>query len=331
MNNSPYTSRLAPSPTGALHLGNARTFLINWLRARSQRGRLILRMEDLDHPKVKPWAVQQTYEDLAWLGLDWDEGPVPAPGHAPLPAEEATQYVQSARQDHYRKAFETLRTKGLAYPCTCSRKDIEAAQSAPHAGEDLVYPGTCRDRYHDEAQAEAESGRAPAWRFCMPRKISMFLDGFHGMQKAPLWEMGDVVVAKSGGEAAYQLAVVVDDAAMGITEVVRADDLLMSTHKQLALYMALGLNPPAFLHVPLVTGPDGRRLAKRHGDTRISHIRDAGTPPERVVGCLAHSCGWAEWGEEITTRDLLERFDLSTIDKNPVIVDDRVKGFLGVE
>lgn len=317
----PYLTRLAPSPTGALHLGNARTFLATWLRARSLNGRIVLRMEDLDHPRVKPWAAQQAYDDLAWLGLDWDEGP-PEAKAAQVGQNRAstTSYVQSERTELYDAAFDRLRAAGRIYPCTCTRADIEAAQSAPHEGEDLVYPGTCHERYASADAARADCGRAPAWRFRMPRKLSFFLDGFCGMQRAALWEMGDFVVMKGGGEASYQLAVVVDDTAMGVTEVIRADDLLSSTHRQLALQTALGLPPPGVLHLPLVVGPDGRRLAKRHGDTRISHLRKAGLTPERVVGWLAHTCGWAEEGEELAARDLLPRFDLNAIPREPVVL-----------
>ncbi|MGE0431985.1 MAG: tRNA glutamyl-Q(34) synthetase GluQRS [Planctomycetota bacterium] len=296
-----YVGRLAPSPTGALHLGNARTFLIAWLRCRAAGGRMILRMEDLDHPKVKPGTAAAVYDDLRWMGLDWDVGADTDPA----------EYVQSQRRAHYRRAFDTLRAAGRIYPCTCSRQDIVAAQSAPHDGEELHYPGTCRDRWPDAAAAQDATGKPPAWRFRVDDEaVSVFDDAVCGPQCSRLTEWsGDFVVARGPDDPAYQLAVVVDDAAMQVSEVVRADDLLATTHRQLALYDALALQPPgSWCHVPLVVGPDGRRLAKRHGDTRVCTIRDAGTPPERLIGWLAWTLGVAARGDELTTSDLLDRF-----------------------
>lgn len=311
-----YRGRLAPSPTGALHLGNVRTFMIAWLRCRSLGGRLILRIEDLDHPKVKRERIGELYDDLRWLGFDWDEGPDVGGPCAP--------YIQSERIPTYRAAFEKLRQEGRIYPCTCSRKDIEEAQSAPHEGDELFYPNLCRGRYRDGHHARTESGREPAWRFYAPWGESHFEDVFAGPQIEDLCHRsGDFVIARGPDHPAYQLAVVVDDAAMGVTEVVRGNDLLFSTHRQLAIYEALGLHPPAFLHVPLVVGPDGRRLAKRHGDTRISHYRHEGIPPERIIGWLAATCGWAERGESLSLRQVLERFDLKKLPPQAVVIPSK--------
>ncbi len=319
-----YVGRLAPSPTGALHLGNARTFLIAWLRARTAGGRLILRLEDLDHPKVKREHVRQVFDDLRWLGLDWDEGPDVGGHHGP--------YVQLERLALYRGAFERLRREQHIYPCVCTRQDILAAQSAPHAEDELFYPNTCRGRFRDVAAARAEAGREPAWRFRVDQGVFSFVDGFQGRRESDLnsWS-GDFVIARGPDAPGYQLAVVVDDAAMGITEVVRADDLLLSTHRQLALYAALAWPAPRFLHVPLVTGLDGRRLAKRHGDTRLSAVRAAGTSPQRTVGWLAHTCGWAEWGEELTPEALQRRFSLPRLPKKPVQISERDFKYLGLQ
>ena len=360
-----YIGRLAPSPTGALHLGNARTFLITWLCCRAQKGVLKLRMEDLDHPKVKPWASAQAYEDLGWLGLDWDAGPMAAGPEPPNGAASTPDpYVQSGRMEGYEKALHRLKERGLIYPCTCTRKDILSSQSAPHAGEEMRYPNTCRGRYRDEGTARAESGRDPCWRLDIRRLGSSswlaaelprtrttagqsvrsassdtwidgtctgFDDGFCGLQESDLAEWsGDFVVARGEDKPAYHLAVVVDDVAMGVTEVIRADDLVASTHRQLALYHALGHAPPAFFHVPLVVGPDGRRLAKRHGDTRVSLLRERGTPADQVVGWLAATCGWAEPGEKLMPRELLDRFDPDTIDRASVVVDETVLQALGL-
>ncbi|MFN9755870.1 MAG: tRNA glutamyl-Q(34) synthetase GluQRS [Planctomycetota bacterium] len=298
--------RLAPSPTGALHLGNARTFLLAWLSARSRGGTVLLRIEDIDGPRVKPEATAQTIEDLRWLGLDWD-GDVA---------------VQSTRLDRYRAAADRLVAQGRAYPCVCTRSEIEDAASAPHeAGDDgPVYPGTCRGRFPDLAAARAATGREPALRCRVDVAAVPFDDGFAGAQPGRV--RGDFVVQKRDGGPAYQLAVVVDDAAQGVSEVLRADDLLPSTPRQLLLYDALGLPAPRFLHVPLVVGADGRRLAKRHGDTSLRAFRRAGVAREQLVGHLAHLCGLRPRGGRCTPRDLLAGCDLAVVPRGPVRGDD---------
>jgi glutamyl-tRNA synthetase len=328
----PIVGRLAPAPTGALHVGNARTFLIAWLRCRAEGGRILLRVEDLDHPKVKPWAVQQIYDDLHWLGLDWDEGP---PASDPLHAGAHGPYIQSERIERYARALAQLDAAGRIYPCVCTRREIEEAASAPHAGEETRYPGTCRDRFATMAGAAARAAaagaqRAPAWRFRVGEGQTRYVDRFLGecAGRVADWS-GDFVVGRGEGAAAYQLAVVVDDALMGVTEVVRGDDLAPSAQRQILLYEAFGLRPPAFFHVPLVVGPDGRRLAKRHGDTRIASLRAAGVDPARVVGWLGWTCGWAERGEALCARDLIERFRVETIPRAPVVLDETELRFLG--
>uniref|UniRef100_A0A7C2JZM0 Glutamyl-Q tRNA(Asp) synthetase n=1 Tax=Schlesneria paludicola TaxID=360056 RepID=A0A7C2JZM0_9PLAN len=339
-------ARLAPSPTGAQHVGNARTFLLAWLSARSQRGRVILRIEDIDSPRVKPWAVQQAIDDLKWLGLDWDEGPDIPPVPSPPSAEErvrgpvadasrsqSNRYIQTHRLDLYRAALAELQSRELVYPCTCTRSDVEAAASAPHAGQEgPLYPGTCRHR--SVADAAAVKNQPFSWRFrflCPPcqggggggnfRDAAMtFLDLHAGPQHCDVArELGDFVIAKSDGSPAYQLAVVVDDHDMGITEVVRGNDLIPSTFRQLALYDAFGWTPPQFAHVPLVIGPDGRRLAKRHGDTRLSVLRDSGVPAERLVGFLAHTCRLQPTSEPIAARELIPRFEWNRLPHEPLV------------
>ncbi len=314
----PYVGRLAPAPTGALHLGNARTFLVAWLRARLSGGKLLLRLEDLDHPKVKPHAAKQAYLDLAWLGLDWDEGPAASfPPYDDLPLG-GDPYVQSQRLAFYQTLLDDLKARGLIYPCVCTRKDLENSASAPNGGEDLLekrYPGTCRERftvaggaYVSDPVPVGADGRGVGWRFKVnPGEAISFVDGFAGPGGGVLSEWsGDFVIAR-GDRAGYQLAVVADDHAMGVTEVVRGDDLLASTQRQLVLYRTFAWPPPAFFHLPIVAGPDGRRLAKRHGDTRLSVLRERGEGPDRVLGWLAWSCGWTDGLREISLAEIRER------------------------
>jgi glutamyl-tRNA synthetase len=276
-------------------VGNARTYLLAWLSVRSRGGRVVLRMEDIDSPRIKPGAAQQAIDDLTWLGLDWDEGyghPESGP-HAP--------YIQSQRLEQYEAALQQIQRAERAYPCTCTRSDVAAAASAPHLGQEgPVYPGTCRSR----TAAEARSLTTPySWRFRTTDRPRQLFD-------------------RVAGECAYQLAVVVDDHAMGVTEVVRGDDLLSSAFRQVELYEFFGWEPPEFTHVPLVIGPDGRRLAKRHGDTRLSLLRQHGVPPERLIGVLAWSCGLRPTTEPVPPRELIADFDLGVLPRRPFVWTD---------
>ena len=314
-NGTRYVGRLAPSPTGALHIGNVRTFMIAWLRARSLGGRVILRIEDLDHPRDKPGAADLARRDLEWLGFDWDE-----------------EAVQSGRKHLYAAALERLRAQGLVYPCVCSRRDVEAAQGAPHAGEQLKYPGTCRARNY--SWEEAEKIHPPCWRFKTDEASSAvsFDDAFAGAYSMDVAKtLGDFPLSRDKGGAGYTLAVVVDDADMGITEVVRGDDLLPATPAQILVARALGVESPHFCHVPLVVGPDGKRLAKRHGDTRIEAFRAAGVSPKKIIGTLAASCGWLPPNAEASLAEIVPAFSLDTIPHVPYFKNAAEFGIMPVD
>ncbi len=297
-------TRLAPSPTGSLHLGNARTFLVNWLMVRQAGGAVVLRIEDLDRARVKEGRVAEMIADLEWLGLDWDEGPI----------------AQSDRVPLYQAAFDRLRAEGRIYPCVCTRKEIDAAASAPHAeDEGPRYPGTCRGRFRDEHEATKVRGRPPAWRFAVKEGAIAFDDCFLGrVEIDPSKVGGDFVVRSFDGTFAYQLAVVVDDAAMGITEVVRGDDLVSSTPRQLLLFEALGAVAPRYTHLPLVVDAQGRRLAKRSGDTELSSLRRGGTSAGEVLRRLAEWSGIVASLSVERAADLIAGVDLARVPRGKV-------------
>jgi len=290
---SSYRGRLAPSPTGYLHLGHARTFWIAQQRAQVADGELILRNDDLDRARCRPEFVHAMLEDLRWLGCRWSEGPDVGGPHAP--------YSQSERLAHYATAFDRLRALGLVYPCTCSRKDVQAAVSAPHgesrgrtettANDEPLYPGTC----HPESLRPEERERRHTWpregvnwRFRVPDGETLeFTDGNFGAQRARCGvDLGDFLVWRKDGFPSYQLACVVDDATMGITEVVRGADLILSTFRQLLIYRALGWSAPAFYHCALMTDEHGVRLAKRHDALALRTLRAQGRSAAEVRAML---------------------------------------------
>ncbi|BDG09436.1 tRNA glutamyl-Q(34) synthetase GluQRS [Anaeromyxobacter paludicola] len=299
-----------------MHLGNARTALLAWLSARATGGALAMRVEDLDGPRVRPGLERRILEELAWLGLDWDEGPDVGGPFGP--------YRQSERAGRYAAALDALRARDLVYPCFCSRKEIAAASQAPHGpGDEVRYPGTCRHLSEAERRRR-EASRLPAWRFRVPEGPGAVVeveDALHGRVRFDVArEVGDFVVMRADAVAAYQLAVVVDDAAMRITEVVRGDDLLPSAARQLLLYRALGLEPPRFAHVPLVVGEDGERLAKRHGALSVGELRERGAAPEAVAGLLASLCGLAPAGARLRPRELLDGFSLARVPRQAAVL-----------
>lgn len=306
--------RIAPSPTGAQHLGNARTYLLAFWAARRSGARLVLRIEDVDSPRVKPWAVQQAIDDLRWIGVDWEEGPDVGGPAAP--------YVQTQRNSLYREAIERLIANNRVYPCACTRKDIESAGSAPHFDhEPAVYPGTCAGWQPGDSVPAVGTY---CWRFRVGTQVIEFRDTVLGTQSCiPAFALGDFPITQKNGDPSYQLAVVVDDAAMGITQVVRGDDLVASTFRQIELLRELDLAIPEYAHVPLVCGPDGRRLAKRHGDTRLATLREQGIASSRVVTWAARSAGLLANDEMAdTATDLIERFQWDRLPRQQVIVGD---------
>ncbi|MDR3633714.1 MAG: tRNA glutamyl-Q(34) synthetase GluQRS [Isosphaeraceae bacterium] len=309
----PAIGRLAPSPTGGLHVGHARTFLLAWLAARSGGGRVILRIEDLDATRARVEAKAGALADLHWLGLDWDEGPDTGGPSGP--------YVQSERFGIYDTVLDRLIRANLVYPCTCTRAEIERAASAPHAeDEGPIYPGTCAHR--TAADADDLGDRPFAWRFRVPPGPVAWNDLFRGPCAVDPFRLGgDFVVARAGAGPSYQLAVVADDALMGITQVVRGDDLVPSTPRQILLYQALRYPVPRFGHVPLAIGPDGRRLAKRDGSIKLATLREAGADPRRLVGWLAQSFGWEDTIRPTVPQDLIARYDPARISKEPWIVN----------
>ena len=293
--------RFAPSPSGRIHLGNILCCLLAWLSARQKEGRIVLRIEDLDTIRCPRRYADQMEADLKWLGLTWDAGPA-ATG-------ETGPYYQSERSGLYQAALERLADMGQVYPCFCTRAELHAA-SAPHREDgQAVYAGTCRGLTPSQALEKARrTGRSPALRLRTPDEEIAFIDGHMGPYEENLArDCGDFLLRRSDGMFAYQLAVVVDDAAMGVTEVVRGADLLSSTPRQLLLYRLLGLRAPVFYHLPLLLAPDGRRLSKRNADVGLESLQDR-CSPEEILGGLAHLAGFNPSARPRTAESLLADF-----------------------
>lgn len=300
--------RLAPSPSGAMHLGNAFAALLAWLSARSQGGQVLLRLEDLDLPRCPAKFSQGVMDDFRWLGLDWDNGPV----------------RQSERSSYYDTCLARLAAQDLTYPCYCTRRELHAAPteaSAPHS-HSPVYPGTCRHLTDTQRAGLEAQGRRPALRLKVPDRTYSVMDGHLGPYAASLSaDVGDFLLRRSDGLYAYQLAVVADDGAMGVTEVVRGRDLLPSTPQQLYLQELLGFPHPRYCHLPLLVAPDGRRLSKREGDLSLQALSKRYSNGE-VTGILAHWAGLLDAPRPVTPRELVADFAWERVPKEDIFVTE---------
>jgi len=274
---------------------------------------MLMRLEDLDGPRAKPEMAEAALRDLAWLGLDWD-GP---------------DYVQSTGVEEISAAAAKLEQQGLAYACVCSRGDVRSAQSAPQQGEsEPRYPGTCRGQYASVAAAERETGKPAGLRLLVPNGNVKLIDELLGERGFDVQsEVGDFLIAKRDRAPAYQLAVVIDDARQGVTEVVRGEDLLASAARQSLLQQALGLPSVRYLHAPLVLDESGRRLAKRQDDLSLQELRQGGTDPRAIVAWAANSCG-IDCGPRVTARVALINFSLAKVPRGAVILDSETVGAL---
>ncbi len=305
--------RFAPTPSGRMHLGNVFCALLAWLSAKKACGSITLRIEDLDKQRCPDSNATLLEDDLLWLGLDWDTGGSRDGTAAP--------YYQSNRFAIYDRYFNILERRGLTYPCFCNRSELHAAQ-APHLSEGRVlYPGTCR-RLTAQQRLEQATKRRPSQRLIMPSETISFTDAHYGSYSQNLAsECGDIILRRSDGVYAYQLAVVIDDALMGITEVVRGADLLSSSPLQLYLYRLLGFTPPTFYHLPLLTAPDGRRLSKRDCDLDLGCLRSKFTNPEPLIGLLASLAGLLPKPEPLKACELLPLFDWQKVPKQNIVLD----------
>lgn len=309
-------TRFAPSPTGALHLGNARTALFNYLAARSSGGRFVLRVEDTDAGRSADALLEQQLADLRWLGLSWDEGPDVGGPHAP--------YRQSERADRYRAAFERLDRQGSLYPCFCSPEELQLSRRAQlAAGRPPRYARTCANLSADEVARRTAAGRRPALRFRVPdRELVEFVDAVHGSQRFASDDIGDFVVRRADGSAAFFLSNAVDDAAMDIGLVLRGDDHLANTPRQILLLRALGAGVPAYGHLPLVLAPSGTPLSKREGAASLHDLREQGYLAGAICNYLlrlGHACGHDRWLE---LADMPSHFDLARVSHSAARIDE---------
>lgn len=302
--------RFAPSPSGEMHIGNAWTALMAWLQVRKAGGTMVLRIEDLDPQRSRSEYIRLIQEDLTWLGLDWDEGPGKEGVYGP--------YLQSKRSGLYAEVLDKLKTAGYIYPCFCTRSDIRSASQAPHGVDNgFNYPGTCRDLNSDEIKRRILKGERFSLRFRLSQEKLEFTDlvfGPHFTTK----DSGDFIVLRSDGIFAYQLAVVADDANMQISHVLRGADLLDATIYQVALYRALNIPQPLFAHIPIVFGPDGRRLSKRQGDVSLHILRKRGTKAENILGLFAYWAKLLPKPEAVKAKELIPLFNVNSLSNNNI-------------
>ncbi|MGI5840439.1 MAG: glutamate--tRNA ligase [bacterium] len=307
--------RFAPSPTGYLHIGGARTALFNWLFARRMKGTFILRIEDTDLERSSAVSVQAILESMTWLGLDWDEGPGKEGKYGP--------YFQTQRFSTYRQYCEKLLANDLAYPCYCTPEELAARrEEAQSAGLPPRYDGRCRHLTPEQRTAYAAAGRQPAIRFKVGEGSTVVDDIVRGSMEFNNATLEDFVIMKSDGVPTYNFAVVIDDALMEITHVIRGDDHISNTPRQILIYRALGFDLPLFAHIPMILGPDHSRLSKRHGATSVTQYRDEGYLPEALVNYLA-LLGWSYDGTQtvFSREELIEKFALDKVSKNPAVFD----------
>lgn len=315
-------TRLAPSPTGYMHLGNIWSFMLCWVAARSVGGAVVLRMEDIDPARSRAEYVDGIMRDFKWLGIDWDEGPDVGGPYAP--------YSQGDRLGRYRDVLAFLAEHGHTFPCYCTRKELRAMASAPHA-EDYgpAYPGVCLHMTDDQREQKAAGGRKPAVRLHSDSKTVAFEDMVHGRVELG-WDQcgGDFPIQRSDGVFAYQLAVVVDDIDQRINLVVRGEDILHCTPRQVVLYELLGAPVPRFAHLPLVHDAEGDRLAKRHRHYEVARLREMGVRPEAVTGYLAYRAGLQDTCTPAVPADFIDGFDWSMIPPRPVALEPDIEDIL---
>lgn len=303
--------RFAPSPTGYIHLGNVWTAFLAWLQVRQQKGTLILRIEDIDEQRSKPEYTQALLEDLAWLGLDWDEGPGKGGPYGP--------YIQQERYSLYEKALQELQAKHLLYPCYCSRARLQAI-GAPHEGEHRLYDGHC---YGMPEEQRRQMDRKPSWRVHVPHVSVSFTDGSYGPFSDYLPRVcGDFVVRRADGLYAYQLAVAVDDGSMGITHVLRGRDLLSSTAQQIWLMEVLGYTPPSYTHVPMLIDASGNRLSKRQQGITVRSLRDRGVQADAILSALALAGGLVSERRLYHKGELLRLCNFQTMTTHDIVLGD---------
>lgn len=316
--------RFAPSPTGRMHLGNAFAALMCWLGVRSRGGRLVLRVEDIDPQRSREEFYGLLQTDLRWLGLDWDEGPDMGGPYAP--------YTQGERLQTYAGAIRTLVALDAVYPCYCTRKELrQAAERAVRRNAGRGYPGFCRWLSREEREKREVNGRNPALRCIFPEKTVRFDDLCKGPVSLETSDLGgDFPLRRSDGVYAYQLAVVLDDIHMDISQVVRGEDILDSTPRQLHLYELLKARPPEYAHVPLLVDEEGKKLSKRHQSLELAALRERGVSPRAVVGWLAHVCGLLERPRPADPGELLPGFDFARLHRDAIVVPDNVIHLLDV-